>query len=204
MRWVVELRRDVGFALLDQELFWELQALAKNHPGSISPSELFDWMCWNHIQLMALRIRRLVDHDRRTLSVVRLLREVYEHPSAINRTYHSSLYRRTPMGTEYGAECFDREAGTKSGRLSLKVIRTEIRGVERLSRSIKHVVDKRIAHRDLKFSPRKLPTIRHIDEALAEMDRVVCRYHFLLTGDSMGTCKPTRQNDWCPKILQKL
>ena len=203
-RWLAELRREVGHALLAQEIFWQLQALAKQHPNSISPSALFDWMCWNHIEISALRVRRFLDQDRRSRSLIRLLREMYERPSAINQAFHASLYERTPFGVAYGAKCFEQSAKTKSGRLSLIQLRSQISNLGRISDRIRYVVDKRIAHTDERFSKRVRPTLNELTTAFAEIDRLVCHYSFLLTGSHWDTCKPERQEDWRPRLLQQL
>jgi hypothetical protein len=53
------------------------------------PSEFYNWMRRAYVAEMTAAIRRLVDWDARTISLVRLMEEIADHPEVI---YRSSLW----------------------------------------------------------------------------------------------------------------
>ena len=190
------MSNDLSDLFRKQEIFWQLQEVAKNNPAILKNGAFFEWMCNNYVVAFAVRLRTFVDQSKNSHSLWRILFEVLENRGAINVTTHSNLYRNTPYGTDFGRRCFSNVVGATSTVLSQRTIRSDLRALEDASNRLRRFVNKRIAHRNTPGAIRRLPTFNEVDETLAVIDKLFCKYQFLLSASGMESCRATAQDDW--------
>lgn len=195
-KWLPDIKRDLQDLLGRQEIFWELQEVAKENTAILNPGEFFDWMCRNHMIAISVGVRSLIDLDKRSHSLARILFEMLENPKIISRDWHVRMYRGTPLGEEFGHMSFNSSVGINSKYLTQTAIRSDLRRIEDASERIRRFVNKRVAHRASRGAIRRLPRLNELDSALNTLDDVFCRYNLLLTADGGDSVRATRQYDW--------
>jgi hypothetical protein len=55
------------------------------NPAVRVPSAFYEWMRRAYVNDMTIAVRRIVDWDRRTLSFVRLMKDIEDHPEVLTR-----------------------------------------------------------------------------------------------------------------------
>lgn len=83
----------------DRNVYREVGAIVQANRRVQVPSSLFGWMRRRHIETMTLGIRRLVDWDRCTISLVRLIEEIAGHLEVLTRR---RFIRMPPPGVPQG------------------------------------------------------------------------------------------------------
>jgi hypothetical protein len=189
------MRRDLSELFAKQEIFWDLQEVAKENKNVLAPGAFFDWMCQNHVVAVSVGIRSFVDQRIDSRSLWRMLYEILEHRDSITRDFHVQMYARAP-GLEYGHRTFDNVVGRGRTTLRERDIRSDLRRIENASERVRRFVNKRIAHRTAPGEMRRLPKFNELDAALTALDEVLCKYNLLLTAQGMDTVKATRQYSW--------
>ncbi|TAM45086.1 MAG: hypothetical protein EPN55_09555 [Gammaproteobacteria bacterium] len=195
-KWLPEIKRDLQDLLGRQEIFWELQDIAKENAAILSPGSFFDWMCRSHMIAMSVGVRTHVDFDKRSHSLARMLYEMLERPRVITREWHVRMYRNAPIGEELGHMSFNSSVGRGKSFLPQGVIRADLRRIEDASERIRRFVNKRIAHRANRGAIRRAPRLNELDSALRTLDEVFCKYNLLLTAEGSSSVRATRQYDW--------
>ena len=201
-RWLTPMSSDLSDLFRRQEIFWQLQVVAKENPSILKNGAFFSWMCNNYIDAFAIRLRACVDQSKGSHSLWRLLYEALENPGAINITTHANLYRNTPYGVAFGESCFRNCVGQKASVLSDRAIRMDMKALEDSSDRLRRFVNKRVAHRNRPGAIRRVPTFDEIDNTLSVIDRLFCKYNFLLSASGMDSCRATAQYDWRDVLWQ--
>jgi hypothetical protein len=192
---------DLTELLGSREIFWELQEVAKENKKVLSPAAFFDWMCWNYISTVSVGIRRFMDQSKDSHSLWRMLYEMLEHPGILDRETHARMYASSPMGIEFGRQCYANVVGKMSPHLSQRTIRSDLRQLEDVSERVRRFVNKRIAHHTSPGTMRRLPRFNEIDAALNKLDEILSKYNFLLTAQGNESFHATRQYNWREVLL---
>lgn len=194
--WLPELCRDMTDLLGKREIFWELQAVARENPKILQQGSFFDWMCRNYIVAVTVGIRSFVDQSTNSRSLWRMLFEVLQHPGVINRKTHVRMYRATPIGDDLGHITFNGVVGKHRDRLPQDEVRRDLRRLEDVSSMVRRFVNKRIAHRAKPGALRRIPKFNDVDAALDVLDQILCKYNLLLRAEGTSSMHATRQYDW--------
>lgn len=190
------MRQDMSAILGKKEIFWELQEVAKENKKILSPGDFFDWMCQNYIAAVSIGVRGFTDQSKNSRSLWRMLYEILENPGALDRESHARMYRSSAFGVSYGRQCFNDVVGRDSHVLPQQTIRSDLRRLEDTSERVRRFVNKRIAHRTKRGELRRPPKFRELDAAIHNIDKTLCKYNFLLTGQSEESFHATRQCNW--------
>jgi len=190
------MKRDLADMLECNEIFWQLQEVAKENPKILNPGSLFDWMSRNYVVALSVGIRSFVDGDRRSHSLARILYELIENPRAISRSWHVRMYRGTPIGEYLGHTSFNNVVGKGKAFLPQPAIRADLRRLEDSCELVRRFVNKRVAHRASPGSIRRLPLFSDLDSALTTIDEVFSKYKLLLTAEGSDSQRATPQYNW--------
>jgi len=201
-RWLPRIVLDMTDILGKREIFWELQEIAKENPGILTPGEFFDWMCRNYMDAVTVGARRFTDQDKRSHSLWRMLYEILENPGVINRRAHNTLYRNTTSLIDLGNRSFDNLVGKDMEVLSQTQVRSDLQNLEVAGERIRRLVNKRVAHLTSPGAIRKLPTFNDLDKTLDTYDKILCKYNTLLTAAGMVSAFATRQGYWMDVLLK--
>lgn len=114
-----ELRDETLELVEDHDIYWKVQRVIQNNARLLSArSSFFDMMNDGFAHSTALRVRRIVDTDHRTISLLRLLRDLVSYP------------------------------GLLSGKVKEVELENDIRELEESTKKIKEYVDQFVAHHD--------------------------------------------------------
>ena len=195
--WLETIGKELGDLLISQDFFNEVCEIVNANSKIQTPSAFFGWIRDNYVDSVIIRIGRLNDHDQRTISLHRLIREISENPDVITRDYYVSGYSNKHL-VEIGAadDDFDKFAEEGEQHISLNKVSKDIELLDRKTRLIKDFRDQWVAHFDHNREIKRLPTFNDVEEALTVTDEIFCKYYLLLTRGGITTRKPVLQYDW--------
>ena len=198
-RWLKIIGNDLGWLLTRHDIFEKVQEIMKANKKIQSPDLFYRWIKDNYTARVALGIRRLVDTDKRAISLYRLIGDISHNPQAITRNYYIGRYHNKRLIKESLADAdwdFDIFANKRDTLISAYKLNRDMKKLQRETQRIRTFTNKWIAHYDLKGRIRRLPTFKDVDEALKVVDAIFCKYYLLLTRGGMTTSKPVLQYDW--------
>ena len=202
-RWLPRIVLDMTDILGKREIFWELQEIAKENPGILTPGEFFDWMCRNYMDAVTVGARRFTDQDKRSHSLWRMLYEILENPGVINRSAHIALYKGKPKPMNSSNLTFNTLVGKNKDVLSQKQIRSDLQTLEVADERIRRYVNKRVAHITNCGAIRRNPTFNEVDKALDTYDKILCKYNTILTAqDIQSAFDAAMSSYWIDVLLE--
>jgi hypothetical protein len=198
INWLETIYADLQRLLLNDHLFWEFQEIVEQNDEFLKASGLFtQFIAAAYTQSAAVGVRRHAKSDKDSVSIVRFLREVRDHPQIVSREHYIGLYEgKESWHIEIGQHHFDRVAGKGSLHLPPELADQQIQEVKRAVEKIEHYVDRRVAHYDKRELARPVPKFSELTDALKALERIVILYWPLLKGPSMTTIVPTILYDW--------
>lgn len=152
-------------------VWWTLQAVFHNNP-TLPPSGLFDFIAINYMESESIGVRRLLDNDGRTSSLMVLL-DLQRSVELLTRDRFvvASGWR----DQVFASSRFDRFVG-EPGHVHVPAsrVQSDIDMLRNASAVVKKYSDKRIAHWD-KTPPNTLPTFSDLHNAVAAIGICVSR-----------------------------
>lgn len=196
--WLDTIRTEVQDLILDQHIFWELQAIIDANPRFAEEPGLFNqWMASSFVQASAVGVRRQAKSGDDSVSLKRFLREVREYPLLVSREFYMRFFANAADWLrEIGEHYFDSIAGKGTNELSTAFVDDQLQRLEEAVAAIEHYVDRRVAHYDQRGLARPVPTFKDLEDALKAIEDLVLFYWVLLKGVSMSGLLPTIQYDW--------
>lgn len=199
--WLDVIYKDVQDVLVDDHVFWEVQAIFKtNLRLSNTPSIFNRWMATGFIQSAALGVRRQADKDKKCVSLHRFLMEVKQFPVLLSRDYVIAVYRDSNLPNEVAEKLansdYDRLVGHGLSQPNPDQVQAEIDELLTKTDQIHHYVDRRAAHYDERGVQKAMPTFNDLTECLTMFERVIKKYKILATGTGLRTLLPVFQYDW--------
>ena len=196
--WIRQLRIIVGEVrslLLSSAVFWEVQRILEANPDALCHRLFNDWMATNYGNATTMGVRRQIDPDSRSVSLMRLLLQIKDelvhHPDILSRGKFVSNYR--PEIRTAGEKEFDRLVGVGEARIELVYVQRDLDRLGAETKGVRLFANRRIAHRDAReIENRKLGELDHCLKVLAE---TADRYARILTGSGSGIW-PDLPPDW--------
>ncbi|MEN6423871.1 MAG: hypothetical protein ABFE13_00800 [Phycisphaerales bacterium] len=200
--WLHEIGDDLGWLLTSHDVFMAVQEAFRENKNIQRPTLVYRWIKSNYAARISIGIRRLIDHDKRTISLHRLIQDISDHPDAITRQYFvgkctlGSRREERPDKADLANCDYDRFAKKGSKMVSKRKLSRDLSRLKQDTGRIKTFVDKWIAHHDADQRRFGVPVFTHVGEALQDIDEIYCEYALLLTGAGMTSQKPVLQYDW--------
>jgi hypothetical protein len=152
-----------------------------------------------------IAIRRLVDLDRRSVSVAQLLTDLAEHPETMTRAHHLQLWDvetdskdiRDKWLIDEAQMAFNRYADGDGDNVDPAAVRRDLEHWKATAGTIKKFVDKRIAHfAAIEDSEISQVTFDDLDEAIDTVAEHIRKYTLLFTASSIAMMEPQISGDW--------
>ena len=153
-------------------------------------------MSSNFANSTVLAVRRQVDNDRKSVSLLRFLAELKEFPSLISREYHRTLYHRPEFPDGQAAVIYDDHVGKGLTELNVDTVQQEIDSLKAAAQRLQHYADRRVAHFDTRGPEGPTPKFDDLTNCLALIEKLVLRYLMLLKGVSQSSLLPPYDYDW--------
>lgn len=180
--------------MISCHIFEEVRDIASSNPQTYDPNDFFSWLAHNYATSVALGIRKLMDHDRRSLSLVRLLEDILANPKVVTRASYAAMYRSEHRDLADGH--FTALVGGKHKALPSGVIQRDLRSMRRAERRIRIFVNKKLAHLELKTRRRRLPKYGDLIQTVRLLESVLLKYRSLFSADAPTTLLRTWQYNW--------
>lgn len=193
VRWWNLLFDDIKTIAHHRDLYRQVTAMVEANPALHVPSAFYDWMQLAYVTSQASAIRRLVDWDRRSVSLIRLIEEIADHPEVISRRRFVGLYRGH-LPTRFGHRGFERVARSGTDMVAPRLIRRHRRDLLIAHRRLRIFVNKYVAHRD-KRPMRRLPTYADLDRCVDVVERLGKEFSFILKAEGTSVV-PVMPYDW--------
>jgi hypothetical protein len=200
VKWLDIIVEDAVEAITNRGIFWEVQDIIQNNPQLQKSSSAFrQWMFSTFVHSSALAVRRQVDRDTNSVSLLRFLTEVREHPDLISFDYHRSLYGRLDkeLGDDLARRVYDKHVGENSTELDRGMVQKEIDELLAKSKTIHHYADRTVAHYDARgLGGEPEPTFPELEECLRFLEELVLKYLLLLKGGAPRSLSASFTYDW--------
>jgi AbiU2 len=202
-QWLNTIYREVQNTMLDNSIFWEVQEMFKNNSRLADTPSIFNqWMASNFIQAAAVSVRRQADKDSRSVSLYRFLKEIQSFPMLLSRDSVIARYaeKNTSLPTnvcdDHANGDYDRCVGIGKSVPDSDQIQKEIDKLRGLAESIKHYVDKRIAHYDEQGLRQDVPRFSDLEVCFSFFEETIRKYKVLLDAEGITQILPTFSYDW--------
>jgi hypothetical protein len=209
--WLQQIGEDVTQLYEFRRIFKDSREIVSKNPAVQAPSLYHDFVASCYVAYAVMAVRRQVRRRRDSVSLVKLLKEIEDHPDVMSRTRFTDMY---PVGLPrdiLATADYDRFADRNGNQVSPEVVRQDRLKLgdheksepqqdrDRLESAVKRVImlaDKRVAHLDYTKPIDPVPTYADLDEAIDTLGSVFNKYNVLLTGTSLLTMEPTIAVDW--------
>jgi hypothetical protein len=196
-RWLKTIGHDLGNLLTSRDIHEQIRHMIVSLNKRIkAPSLYYNWLVNNYVDSITIRIRRLGDHDRRCISLYRLIEDILENRSVLTRDYYVSRYPKWMQEQGFADRDFDNFAKKRSKLISERKLEHDMRRLDKDIDHIRKFANRWIAHCDLRRRRLRTRTHKDVDSALKDVDELFCKYNLLVTRGGMTTAKPVLQFDW--------
>lgn len=200
--------------LHNRNIFLEVQKIIKANPSLLEDGVFIDWMTTVYVGDALMGIRRQLDLDNDSISLVRLLREVKQYPEVLSRDRYIKLHAETPVpdGLEsyFGQKAnrnFDKCSEPDKAHIDPSLVEVDLTQLKNSTKRLKRFANKRIAHFDRnKF--KDPPTFSELYESLDLIEQILKKYLLFLHGGTYIRISPTIIPNWTaifrqPWIIEK-
>lgn len=194
--WIEIIDIELGTLLRSKDIVDEIRRIAAINNRIKKPMFFYNWLVDNYVDSISMAIRRLDDHDEKSISLYRLIKNVLDNPKVIDRNYFVSQYPRELQDDGNADADFDTFAEGGEQTISLDRFNDDPRQLKKEAKCIRDFADMRIAHYDRRREELDIPTHKDVGIALQKIDELFCKYKFLVAQIDNPTCKRPIQNDW--------
>jgi len=177
-RWIKRIRDSASALLLDDYIFRKSMEAARKGNVIEPANEVYRWAMRIYASHAAVGVRRILDRDDRTYSILLLLSKIEKNPQVITR--RSFVLRYPPSQRGMAMSDFDDLAGPGVKSLPHNIVRADLDKLVAISNRICPIVNKVMAHHERKPRGLTKPTWQEIHEAIHEIAQMCDRYHRIL------------------------
>lgn len=194
-KWIDELGDQIINLFLQRRIYDGVREVVRNNSRIHEPSDFFFWLSVWYSSSMAVAIRRQADNREDSISYRRLLEGIKDHPAIISRTRFKQKFVDGNYQEFLADRNFDCYAGAGREHIDPEAMKKEIDELEAKTASIKHYVNKRVAHHDKKEF-KEIPRYSDLDDAIDCLARLHRRYYEIFRCYEFGDFLPPFGYDW--------
>ncbi len=187
--WIGVVEATLVGQVLDNYIFRRAMEVAARD-GVVTPTnEVYRWLLRSYGTHVAIAVRRLVDSDDSTYSLMALLKKIEQNPQVITREEFVEGYTGEIRSAAHAD--FDRLAGPNEPCLPRSVVQKDKEALQALSDKIRPLVDKIIAHHERE--PGSVPGITWSDlhDAVETLERMCIKYLLVLKREEPANLMPS-------------
>lgn len=197
--WLEETKGIVTELLINRHIYEETWRIVEANPNTHDPNDFVMWFQRLYARSTAVAVRRMVDQDKRTHSLVRLLEHLKCHARDITRDWFCAQHSDSPAIRDSAHRVFDQWSIPGGDCVDPGKVSTRIEKLKNVCKPVKYFVDKRVAHLDAFVPDSSTPKVtwKELDIAIDALDRQTCELVLLLEQKGvLGGLRPTWQYDW--------
>ena len=185
--WLHRMNPEITWLLESMFVYKAVGDLLTTNPRVSASPDLFGrWYSYHYAHSASSGVRRMIDRDARSISLVRLLSDIRKHRTSITRAWHLSMYPPDRNNQHTADLTFSNIAGAGQPSLPAQVVQADLKLLEACRTAMGQYVDKRVAHHDgqTHVAP---PRYKDLHDAIGTLDRVWTRYNTLLRAEGLST-----------------
>ncbi len=172
-QWLEKIKEEVRALTVNEYIFWEIQKIIRRNKQLKVPSAFYGWMGRMYVAGMSVGIRRQLDSDTRSESLLRFLKCLKGNPSLISRKHYRSLYPQEQKA--YADPDYDRVVGKRRKQPLVSQIDRQIETLRRRSAGIVRYVNRKIAHMDA-TPPSSVPKFGDVGKTVRYLEKLIQQY----------------------------
>ncbi len=183
--------------LLGSRLFFrEFMSIVEANPKLPENNYFIFWMWENYLYNAAIRVRRFVDKDTRSVSLYLLLKDIKENNEILSRERYTALFKGTSYADDfdYINRGFDELVGEGKEHIEPADVEDDINKLIKRTEVLTTYVNKTVAHLD-KENLETLPTIKDLDDSIDLIVKLVQKYYAILHAGTT-ILQPVPQRPW--------
>lgn len=199
-RWLFdEIRGEIEELVTNRHIFWEIQKMIDNNPNIQKPNSFFQFIGQTYYDYGVSAVRRQIKFNEfnkrdRSISFVKLLKEIIETPSVLSRERFVNIYRtgmkniEENIAEDIGNKIFDRHFSggcTNYNYIDPTFVQQDLDELKRRGGILEEFADKRVAHHDKK-APKTIPTFNELDACIDWLEKLTMKYALLFDGRDLG------------------
>ena len=183
-RRLIPVMNSVSRLVEDKHFFQEYQSFMQSNTAIDKQSQFLPFIGINYIEAATLGVFREVDRNRRSQSLLNLLREI--DANAAQFTYHRFAAKYRGFMRPMAQRDFQQFTVKDGSRIDRRKLKKDIAKLKRVTRPIVKYRHKYVAHRNKR--PIASPgTINDLYAAIDLLERLVIKYNLLLTQSGMSS-----------------
>lgn len=192
--WINFVRDEVCILLGHKNLLDQLIEVIKNNSDINKPNSFYDWLNSAYIADVLVRMRRLVDQDPKTKSLVSLLINLKNDPDHVSKAVFVKMYERSPLPKEQAKSMAEQDYDQNFSEDN-KYLVADRNVLKKSFENIKIFVDRELVHLD-RDKPQKLITYSEVNVVMSRLEQMTIKYQLLLTGTAMLNLTPLDLTEW--------
>lgn len=202
--WMADFKaivNDVYELFSTRRTFRDVAEIFKSNPRlRETGGHLWDWMLLNYVANVLMRIRRLVDSQRGTVSIKQLLHAIINEPTVITRARRYAIHG--PIESEHLRKLVD-DGFTKvwvtnsdtghpeTDHVDPEIVKADLKALEDQLEKVTQFANRTVAHKT-RVAPGDV-TYGELDGAFDAIEKFLKKYYVLLLGGSLVQAEPTPQ-----------
>jgi hypothetical protein len=176
------------------DVFWQVQAILKANKDFEPDGAVFqNWMASCYADSIAVGLRRLVDADKRTRSLFRILEKMKPHAHEFSRSWY--VGRHTDELQRMAHAGFSDLVGGEIDALTEDIIARQQETLKASLKVVSDYTDQFVAHSDMKPVAR-VPTFVEVREAIVDAFDVIRWLGLLIDSSAILSPVPVIQTNW--------
>lgn len=202
---IEKITRDISELLLNRYFYRELQNIVTSNATINKGNHFWDSLKNNYIDSVVLVIRRQMDTDKRSRSLMNLLNDIFDNPEILTKKWFASNYSNKILNLGNG----DFESHFGGGTyIDPSIVYADIGEIKHKTKKVVLYVNQAVAHTDIIFQKnhqivvdRKTGTkfklsFNDLDSAIDSLEKKVIKYNLLLNQSGYAGLLPIIQYDW--------
>ncbi len=185
---LIAVANEVSNLWLHHDIFWKIADAFNNSPKVLETGgHLINWFKNSYIEAGSVALRRQLDRDTRSISLMNVLLEIERDHASFTKEDFQAMHAFRPGGVLHNAEkwkrageTFDQLFGHGGAHLDQAMVLEDIELLKTASASIKEQVDKEIAHKDRKGMTGSKATGLIFQDCIKHLEDLTLKYWELL------------------------
>jgi AbiU2 len=186
---------------LSRFIYREIGAMVQENEAANAPSYFWTWLARVYFHDASVGVRRLMDRDRRVVSMLKLLNEIRDHPEVMSRRRILHLHTGRPRAErEQAAARVIRPGRAIMDTANIARLRRELLDAHA---RLRRYVNTHVVHRQ-RNPMRRPPTFRELHAAIDVLGRALEECAFLLEAATFDTLVPALPWAWEAAVPSRL
>ena len=195
---VKDVQTHITDAFRHRKIFLDTTEMLKKHPtlqNSADAGYWHDWLRTLYAHYIIMAVRRELDRGATSPNLYDLLHRIGKRPQVLTRARYDKLFEGSGLkqfDPDVANKQFAQMAGSDES-IDPKIVRKDLDEVEKQARLVVLYANKIVAHRTAESVE---VTLRHVNDSLEAIEKVLQKYYVLLTARSLIGAEPSIINPW--------